>query len=806
MKITIYRDIKSVNTPFYKEVNYALQRIKEGKSKDLIEQIRKEENPEEQNKLKQQLPSVCFSGEFLQRTDKGLKEHSGLVSIDLDKFDSLEELKRVREKLEKDPYIYSVWLSPRANGLKGLVKIPVCSPTEHKLYFKALDSYFSKISDKFDSSTCNVSRVTYESYDPTLYLNEDSETWEIKQEEPSKEYTDTSKKLALTSESKKIRVLRKWFEDNFTMSNGDRNNTLFKYAEALNRNGVSRGEALDECLGYESNGFGYEEIKALVYNCYRNYASQHNTQFIEDKDSNYQLEKLQREGKSVKEISRKLDRDEEEVEEALLAINETENTVEFWAYDDKGRIKISPHKFRDFLSERGFGKILTDGVSTFCKVVSSVIETVTPINIKDEVLDYLEDNVDKFGYKPFDFVADNLKMFEEKYLTLLPEIRVQMKKDTKTSTYIYYRDCVVEVTPESINVLDYLEIDGYVWKDQILQRDFKLKEYKDESDIELFIDGISGMGDEERKESFESVIGYLLNSYNDRSKNRAIILEDENISTGANGGSGKSLLAQAVSHMKRVAVIDGKRFDSNSTFAYQTVGLDTQVLNIDDIANGFRFENLFSVVTEGLTIERKNQNAIKIPAEDSPKILISTNHNLRGEGNSHSRRKFEISVSEYYNSNNTPEDHLGRLLFADWDKEEWNKFDNFMLRCAQKFLNTGLIAYKSKNQAKQRLIKATSAEFYEWVFEEKALDYKARLYGRDVCKDFVEFYQGMNLKWLDTRLMNRWIEALAKYLEVEYDTGNSNGKYYQFKMSQDTVEEKLKKAREEHNNRLDLPF
>ena len=128
-----------------------------------------------------------------------------------------------------------------------------------------------------------------------------------------------------------------------------------------------------------------------------------------------------------------------------------------------------------------------------------------------------------------------------------------------------------------------------------------------------------------------------------------------------------------------------------------------------------------------------------------------------------------------------------------------------MLNCAKKFLNTGLIPYKSKNQAKQRLIKATSAEFFEWVFEEKALDYKARLYGRDVCKDFREFYQGMNLNWCDTRVMNRWLEALAKYLEVEYDTGNSNGKYYQFKMNQDTVEEKIRRAKEE-NNRLNLPF
>ena len=203
-------------------------------------------------------------------------------------------------------------------------------------------------------------------------------------------------------------------------------------------------------------------------------------------------------------------------------------------------------------------------------------------------------------------------------------------------------------------------------------------------------------------------------------------------------------------------------------------------MNIDDIAQGFRFENLFSIVTEGLTIERKNKDAIKITAENSPKIIISTNHPLRGDGNSHSRRKYEISVSEFFNANNTPEDYLGRLLFADWSREDWIGFDNYMLRCAKKFLNTGLIPYKSKNLAKQKFIKNTSPEFFEWIFEEKALDYQSRLYGKDVCKDFKEFHEGMNLKWLDTRIINKWIKELAKYLDCEFSEGSSNGKYYMF--------------------------
>ena len=64
----------------------------------------------------------------------------------------------------------------------------------------------------------------------------------------------------------------------------------------------------------------------------------------------------------------------------------------------------------------------------------------------------------------------------------------------------------------------------------------------------------------------------------------------------------------------------------------------------------------------------------------------------------------------------------------------------------------------------------------------------------------------MNLKWLDTRIINKWIKELAKYLDCEFSEGSSNGKYYMFHMNENTVEEKLQKAREEENNRLNLPF
>jgi len=62
MTVTIFKDIKSTNQPFYREVGVILKRIREGSSKDLVKKIRAEKDKSQRNIFKQSLPAVCFSG------------------------------------------------------------------------------------------------------------------------------------------------------------------------------------------------------------------------------------------------------------------------------------------------------------------------------------------------------------------------------------------------------------------------------------------------------------------------------------------------------------------------------------------------------------------------------------------------------------------------------------------------------------------------------------------------------------------------------------------------------------------------
>jgi len=167
--ITIFANIFSKD-PHYITVDTALDRIKTGiKSKERVLEIRSQIDKERANVLKQNLPSICFSGKFTgERKDATIIAHSGFICLD---FDNVEQLLAKKEELSKSPFCFSVWVSPSGSGLKMLVKI--ADGSKHRLHFASLKKEFPEI----DRSGVNESRVAYESYDPEIYVNEKAEVY-----------------------------------------------------------------------------------------------------------------------------------------------------------------------------------------------------------------------------------------------------------------------------------------------------------------------------------------------------------------------------------------------------------------------------------------------------------------------------------------------------------------------------------------------------------------------------------------------------------------------------------------------------
>ena len=123
MNVTIYKKATDVSNGFTKSVYFCLERIKQGKSKTLVEWLRTLPK-NEYDKNKTQLAGVCFNGVFEYRSLAGIKEHSGLIILDFDKFDSFQDAIDFKNSISDDDYIFSSWISPSGKGVKALVKIP----------------------------------------------------------------------------------------------------------------------------------------------------------------------------------------------------------------------------------------------------------------------------------------------------------------------------------------------------------------------------------------------------------------------------------------------------------------------------------------------------------------------------------------------------------------------------------------------------------------------------------------------------------------------------------------------------------
>lgn len=222
--VTIFSNIFD-KRPYYISLDAALSRIKNGKSKKAISEIRSMMSKDRADKLKQYLPSVCFSGKFKERTDSGLIEHSGFIILD---FDDLDDIVTKKENISLNPFVYACWVSPRGNGIKALVRI--AEGSKHKEHFEALKEIFPDI----DRSGINPSRVCYESWDPDIYINTDA----IQFTKTKKtEYVEIKQKVDAYSEI--FNNLLVWLTNRGdAFVTGERNLFIFKLASACCRYGI----------------------------------------------------------------------------------------------------------------------------------------------------------------------------------------------------------------------------------------------------------------------------------------------------------------------------------------------------------------------------------------------------------------------------------------------------------------------------------------------------------------------------------------------------------------------------------------
>lgn len=756
--VSVFKNLYKPNEiPFTIPLWKSLERIKVGKSKDVIEFANKTKEKEVYNKRKAKLPCIIFGGEFKERSKKGLINHSGLMVIDFDGIPDTE-MKSFFNKVKENPYLISLFISPSGKGFKGVVKIPKCNAIEHEKYFKIFASEFEY--DYFDNANCNVDRVCFESYDPNIYINYDAELYNPKLIDTGYEVNNKVPLIPLENESDIIDKIMQfdWKKD---FVEGERNNFIFDLSGAFCEYGINQTTA----EGYIFNNvvigkFSESETRTTIKSAYKR--RQFDIKYFEDYDKINAVKVDLKNGKET--VIKKHNIDEDTYNE----IKEVAEAEDFWFIDEKGKVKISPLKYKLFLEGNGFKKYYPDGCErpTFVKVESNKVEVTSTSRIKDFVLDYLADLKE---FVVWNYCAAYPNLFSDQFLLMLDSIDLMMLKDSINTSYLAFKNGILEIKKNTLELKEYIDIDGYIWKSHILDRNWKTLDIFD-NDYSNFIKNISN----NEPLPIESCLGYLLCTYKNRSNNKAIILNDEIITQNPEGGTGKGLFVQGISKIRKTHIIDGKTHNDKATFQNQSVSIDDKVLVFDDIPKNFNFENQFSLITEGITIRKLYSDPIKLSVQDSPKIVLSTNYAVKGEGNSHDRRRHEVEIAQYYGKKLTPDEEFGRQLFDEWNDEEFNKFDNYMVYCIQVFLKNGLIRQNTKNLKLRKFIAETAMEFYEWITEVEKLKFNVRCDKKEYYNRFLEEYPDFK-KWLNQRTFTIWINKYASFMNWDYKKGNSNG-------------------------------
>jgi hypothetical protein len=434
--------------------------------------------------------------------------------------------------------------------------------------------------------------------------------------------------------------------------------------------------------------------------------------------------------------------------------------------------------FARFLHKHGFAKYYPESSKkpTFVYIQENKVNESGTELIKDFVLNYLKSQGELDVYN---HCAKSTNLFTENYLNMLDSIDMKILQDDRNVSYIPFLNGVVRITKKSIDLLSYIDIDGYIWSGQIINRNYTSIAIHD-NNFKDFIHKVSAQ-DDVRIQAMETTLGYLLHTFKDKTDQKAIIFNDQEIDDNPNGGSGKSLVLTALSNIRKVIKIDGKAFNpGKSDFVYQRVNLDTQVLAFDDVKKNFDFEQLFSLITEGIPVNRKNKDEIYIPFERSPKIVITTNYVIAGAGTSHDRRRHEIEFFQYFNSQRNPVQEYGRLLFDEWTADEWSAFDNYMLNNLQMYLQIGLMKSKSINADAKRFIQATCKEFYDF-----AIDGNISANIRHYNKSSLEAFQNDTnaFKDLDSKKYLRWVASWATYKGyIMSKDRDQHGRYFELKL------------------------
>lgn len=267
-KISLFGRITDINHPEEYEIDKVLDIIKTSSYYHVagkVDAVRKAKTKEEKEKAKMKLPAVTWNGTFKTKNRSDLIHYSSFTALDFDHIQP-EKMDEFGKWLQGFSCVYAYYITPSGKGYKAIILHDNYEPLYHYDLYNQLLKLFD--CPEKDTSTVDLARGNFLSYDPNLWKNPNPEPFHfvsstpepvipdivtetiIKDETGNEIITEDDSYVAnflntlsrqVVSDDSIIRILGKIWTGK-SIANG-RNNTAMSYAGVLCKAGVEKNRA-----------------------------------------------------------------------------------------------------------------------------------------------------------------------------------------------------------------------------------------------------------------------------------------------------------------------------------------------------------------------------------------------------------------------------------------------------------------------------------------------------------------------------------------------------------------------------------
>jgi|AntRauTorckE6833_2_1112554.scaffolds.fasta_scaffold00276_13 hypothetical protein len=732
---------------------------------------------------------VTMSGTFKYRANDQLIRHSGYLCMDIDYIKDEKEVDQIKETLSNDQILDPVLIftSPSGLGLKCVVSIKMDASldpvVQHTDYFEALKAYMLAAYEiEIDKACKDVARACFICYDSKRYFNEDAGTLTNDFIDDWKENID----IDPYSNSINMSASSPW----------DAYNQARKGAELLEKHGYTFVKEDDKGLKYlRPNYTGSSEYSIIIFrdsgllhvhsdNCDplpSGAISPAKAFCLLEAGGDWSLAADKLKALGYKGM------DNQDVDGALRKMLPGD-TPYFWdlVKSKEGmKVKINSPMYLEFLQEVLQIKRIRLKGTDHSEFVCNKGNILEPIDFKDDVSlmvkHWLDKNIKPYNEKFYSLIFKEFVSFHRTQEALglkdlIEIVQPKLLQEDENTCYLYLSNGFLKITPDEHSFHEYEELQSYIWREQIIENPYMGEIVYYKSTFYRFVLKVCD-DNKKRKEALMKAIGYLAHSYKNPANPKAVIFVDEELSedlSAARGGTGKSIVGEALSHIKKTTVMDGKQIDFTNKFTFERVKHGDKIIFIDDIEKSFEFEDLYVILSNDMIIQRKYAREASIPFEESPKLCLSTNVAIKGNDPSHTRRQLIVEFAPFFSKRKiTVQDYFNgeRIFGSKWDETKWTMFYNFIIECIQLYMRDGL-SEVIVNYKKKQVLQEIGPEMYEWLQENIETDKFYRT--RDILdgKESTCGFEGFRRMYPDYKISSRWLpvrlEAWAKYRGYDF--------------------------------------